>query len=275
VEIPEAERERVAGLLHGFEHDRMRSRCPGSDECELWYDADVRAQHLLAALPYLAPAGEPLDFDSVELRDAVGAEVFRGLHGNGTVHFDTDVENNAMRDWTNYFVKSTLRALKAIAPSAPAGDGGLREALMELAKERDSVSGHTPSDYTIKPYELFDLLKAHPAAPAVPQPALIADRTGENALAEWLEEVFSADEDTITWEAAAKALFDLGAVREAAVPQPVDREALERLAEKWATMDTPGLSSPSNQDWAQGVDQGYSNAAAELLALLNGSEVRS
>ena len=33
-------------------------------------------------------------------------------------------------------------------------------------------------------------------------------------------------------------------------------------------MDTPGLSQPSNQEWASGVDQGYSNAAAELLRVL-------
>jgi hypothetical protein len=46
---PVASSERVAAVLHGFEHDRLRSRCPGSDECELWYDADVRAQYLLAA----------------------------------------------------------------------------------------------------------------------------------------------------------------------------------------------------------------------------------
>lgn len=46
------------------------------------------------------------------------------------------------------------------------------------------------------------------------------------------------------------------------------RDALERLAEKWTGMDTPGLSLPRNQDWATGVDQGYSSAAAELLGTL-------
>src|SRR5690242_17738261 len=58
---------------------------------------------------------------------------------------------------------------------------------------------------------------------------------------------------------------------EAATPA-IDREALERLAERWASMDTPGLSAPANQEWATGVDQGYSNAAAELLALIGGAK---
>lgn len=51
----------------------------------------------------------------------------------------------------------------------------------------------------------------------------------------------------------------------------IDREALRRLAEGWTDLDTPGLAQPANQDWASGVDQGYSNAAAELLALIEGA----
>jgi hypothetical protein len=51
----------------------------------------------------------------------------------------------------------------------------------------------------------------------------VADRTGINALAGWLEEVFSTDEEGITWEKAAEALFECGAVRPEAVA--LDREA--------------------------------------------------
>lgn len=49
---------------------------------------------------------------------------------------------------------------------------GLRDALKELAEERDSISGHSPSDYHIRPYELFDLLAAHPT----PAPRPVVDR---------------------------------------------------------------------------------------------------
>lgn len=46
------------------------------------------------------------------------------------------------------------------------------------------------------------------------------------------------------------------------------REALERLATRWEGMDTPGLVSPSNHRWAEGVDRGYDQAAADLRDLL-------
>lgn len=46
------------------------------------------------------------------------------------------------------------------------------------------------------------------------------------------------------------------------------RDALERLAVKWEGVDTPGLSAPSNQDWAKGVDAGYDQAADDLRGTL-------
>jgi hypothetical protein len=46
---------------------------------------------------------------------------------------------------------------------------GLREALEKLADERDSVSGHVANDYHIRPYELRELLAAHPAEPTPEQ----------------------------------------------------------------------------------------------------------
>lgn len=45
-EIPDEAVERFASLLHGLEHDRLNSRCPGSDDCQLWYDAEFRAAAL-------------------------------------------------------------------------------------------------------------------------------------------------------------------------------------------------------------------------------------
>lgn len=81
----------------------------------------------------------------------------------------------------------------------------------------------------------------HPR-PVVDREALIADRTGENALTEWLEEVFSTDEDAITWEMAAKALFDLGAVREPApLPAKADVIAVVRkvVYAEFGTFDGP------------------------------------
>ena len=52
-EIPEEAADELAGFLHGLEHDRLNSRCPGSDDCQLWYDAEFRAAALLPALPHL------------------------------------------------------------------------------------------------------------------------------------------------------------------------------------------------------------------------------
>lgn len=51
--IPDEGVERLASTLHGLEHDRLFSRCPGSDDCQLWYDAEFRAAALLSALPHL------------------------------------------------------------------------------------------------------------------------------------------------------------------------------------------------------------------------------
>lgn len=63
---------------------------------------------------------------------------------------------------------SAVRAglLAALPYLAPAGDGGLREALEELLKRR-AVKGKG----TVANSQLRELLAAHPAAPAVPQPA--------------------------------------------------------------------------------------------------------
>lgn len=69
--------------------------------------------------------------------------------------------------------KALRAALAAAVPHLQvqaSGDDGLREALRELAKERDCVNGAVPSDYFITPYEILELLRTHPAATAVPQP---------------------------------------------------------------------------------------------------------
>jgi hypothetical protein len=71
-----------------------------------------------------------------------------------------------------------------------------------------------------------------------------------------------------SWKPTARAALEAALPHIEGATPAIDREALVRLAERWAGMDTPGLSAPSNQEWATGVDQGYSNAAAELLALI-------
>lgn len=41
---------------------------------------------------------------------------------------------------------------------------------------------------------------------------IAASPDGYNALAPWLQEVFSSDDQGVTWEQAANALFEVGAV---------------------------------------------------------------
>lgn len=74
-EIPEEAVEQVAGELHGFEHDRLQSRCPGSDDCQLWYDAEIRAAWLLRALPHLrVPETRPV-VDREALREQIAMKL--------------------------------------------------------------------------------------------------------------------------------------------------------------------------------------------------------
>lgn len=71
--------------------------------------------------------------------------------------------------------------------SAPAGDGGLREALERLVTERRSDDGN---DLIVFPAELSALLTDHPAAPAVPQPvdreAPTREQIAEAVAAAWV-----------------------------------------------------------------------------------------
>lgn len=95
---------------------------------------------------------------------------------------------------------------------------------------------------------------------------LLAEKDGENALAPWLEEVFSDDTaDTITWEQAAKALFDLGAVR----PLPTREQIAEALDdhEPDSVIDcTCGWRDDANDE---GLRQHQADA---VLALMGGAE---
>lgn len=50
---------------------------------------------------------------------------------------------------------------------------GLREALEELLRDRESNQGAGPSDYVIAPYELRELLAAHPVQPPLRRMAVI------------------------------------------------------------------------------------------------------
>jgi hypothetical protein len=135
VEIPDAEQERVTSILHESEHGRLNSVCPGVDDCQLWYDAEIRTAYLLPALPYLAPAA-------------------------CTCPTYADVTPDMRTETGQHLAACPL----ATHHAAPAGDGGLREALEKLAK--DWSLGVT----AVGPARLRDLLAAHPAAPAVPQP---------------------------------------------------------------------------------------------------------
>jgi hypothetical protein len=174
-----------------------------------------------------------------------------------------------MRDWTNYFVKSTLRALKAIAPSAPAGDGGLREALEKLHDRLYATGNQVGKAIAL---ELDTILEAHPAAPAE---VVIDHRPGE------------------TCSVAAEVDPETGFARTPAVPQPpevstvdvsavspVDREAL-RVALEQALGLSKGVLATTHQnhgfDSGCPVCRGKSDAIAEavvddLLALLAGEQ---
>lgn len=135
-EIPEAAVEAAFRSWNGLHVGTAKDRL---------YDA------LAAALPYLAPAAS---------RERAAQRMWE-LHAQKQ---SWEELSDLGKDQMHSEADEVLRF--AGIRSAPAGDGGLREALAELAKERDSVNGATPSDYVIAPYELRDLLAAHPAAPA-------------------------------------------------------------------------------------------------------------
>lgn len=198
VEIPqeavEAAFRRWNGMHVGTVKDRLR---------------DV----LGAALPYLAPAGH--------------ADPHLDERGKCLCYCGDCINET----WC--FCGECVDAPHRLTCLPPVGDGGLREALERLAtkyaNESGTVSFQWLSEKTLKP-----LLAAHPAAPAVPQPA------DERPLRAALERYFSdGGPDTPIrtmwhksvehWEAPAEDIREL--IAGSAVPQPVDREALrERIA---------------------------------------------
>jgi hypothetical protein len=168
-------------------------------------------------------------------------------------------------------------ALEAALPYlAPAGDGGLREALKKLVAEwSERATGY--DEYS----ELRALLATHPAAPAVPQPA--AD-SGHNHLPRCCCPTWQVAPDDHDYESrggriereACPGCPEHGAP--AAVPQPVDREALAKRIEETVTdallladdIVAPGYSARIEAD----ADD-IAAAIAPAIARLFGSEVPS
>lgn len=141
--------------------------------------------------------------------------------------------------------KALRAALTAAAPLLQVqggGDGGLREALEKLAKERDSVNGSAPSDY-------------------VPQPAGVGE-----AIASAIED--AADERADAAGMPAEGYYAAAKIaREFAVPQPVDRRELLKL------LESEGVTTAHVMD--RGELAYRQELADKVLALLKGSEVTS
>lgn len=198
VEIPEAAVEQAcevmhdayerAAVIHAWETNPASRHQDWADVPEAnkatMRDA-VRAllRWQLAALPYLAPAGPEQPWLMIHhIRAVRDAGYVVKIPGDRDAQVDAAARaihrwdkkpitwGNLTPDEKSQYRSEAEAVIDALSVTAPAGDGGLREALETLAKERDDVGGHTASDYMIRPYELRELLAAHPAAPAVPQP---------------------------------------------------------------------------------------------------------
>lgn len=42
--------ELIAGRIHGSDHDQVATRCPGSEVCQLWFDAEQAASRVLSLI---------------------------------------------------------------------------------------------------------------------------------------------------------------------------------------------------------------------------------
>lgn len=180
-----------------------------------------------AALPYLAPAG---------------AEA---------VHLIADGEAvTSCCGRTPFELPRTDRLTvdpKSARGCAPLGDGGNHH-WSPRTKER-------PDAGPVHPCLTCDEKMACTGPSCGLHSVLLGERTGENALAEWLEYVFTTGDD-ITWEAAAQELFNLGAIREQAETAALDavanlRSLLAELEDEDATqvpiaMIYESLSGPTS-----------------------------
>jgi hypothetical protein len=103
-------------------------------------------------------------------------------------------------------------------------DQSLRDALEVLAADRESPNGAVPNDYVIAPYEIRDLLAAHPVEPAA------SDYSQEEIAAKVADRVPHADMDGFTLSERlriGKAVAPL--FSELLGPRPLlDREAVFR-----------------------------------------------
>ena len=117
---------------------------------------------------------------------------------------------------------------------APAGDGGLREALAELLTDIDGNEYEHNEGCQGEPEcpacwveDLRARLDAYPAAPAVPQPVDREDLTSlvADELANWLDRP-----PTHRWGVARAVVRAISTIPLPAA-QPVDREALEKVAD--------------------------------------------
>jgi hypothetical protein len=109
---------------------------------------------------------------------------------------------------------------------------GLREALEKLADERDSVSGHAAGDYHIRPYELRELLAAHPAEPA----PVITDEMVEAKA----HVMYGFDWEHATSHVQNKYRAMVRASLEAKPAPVASREALDQILEEHEIVWRPG-----------------------------------
>lgn len=173
VEIPKSAIEAAAENLYartmsnqalcwdGSVHHPTEQRPPTVQQLDVHEEVKARFRSkartaLEAALPYLAPA-EP-----IASRERIAEVLHQAWHGK--IHAPCSGQPSCPFEGIVHGMADALLAagvFREVAP--PAGDGGLREALEELV--RLSKQG-----YEINPYEITELLTAHPASPAVPQP---------------------------------------------------------------------------------------------------------
>lgn len=261
------------------------SRDAFEDGWETGYKA-ARAE--TAALPHLAPA-EPLasrerlaeilkDHEFIA-RGGPGAEVFGCRCG---AEFDEPGDDGYWVDPLNLHFGDVLIAAGVFREAATVGDGGLREALERNVRNkiaewygaewdsRDDTFYETDDTGTLDTEDEGAMhayrgmkwaLAAHPAAPAVPQPAHLPNRWGETVeISE--EDLRAAAEQADDWRDGLPAPIG------SAVPQPVDREALADLLRYCQTKANGDNSYPEEI----GRNDAYGDVADRLEAVLAGEQ---
>lgn len=194
-----------------------------------------------------------------QLRQEFRAEIMRG--------YQAALCNSDVPGWTlGDEVAKVADNLLAAHPAEPAPDRQPSDAAARAAGEMLwNLHSQTRGWDELNPGEQDQMISEGRAVVEAayrvdaPRP-LLADPDGENALAPWLQDVFSTDDEGVTWEQASKALFDTGAVR----PMPTREQIAAVLRETELGGD--------QATGARLTDAEAATLAGAIVALLNGVE---